>query len=112
MSKQDSNQDGRNQGISEDKRSAFSGRNTSSNNSKYAAGANNERKNFDVNANGPGGKKGRKTKVKSNNPPRQRYSRNSKSGGETIEDIKNDILRIEKEIQLELKEIKSLKLGL
>jgi hypothetical protein len=31
---------------------------------------------------------------------------------ETVEDIKEDIARIEKEIQLELKEIRSMKLGL
>jgi len=30
---------------------------------------------------------------------------------ETIDDIKTDILRIEKEIELELKEIRSLRLG-
>ncbi|MCX7841553.1 MAG: hypothetical protein N2489_00570 [Clostridia bacterium] len=45
-----------------------------------------------------------------NNPP-QRYGNKSKAE-ETAEDIKADILRIEKEIDLEIKEIKSLRLGL
>jgi|GEM_PF-1014542 len=39
-----------------------------------------------------------------------RYNRIKET--ETVEDIKEDIARIEKEIQLELKEIRSLKLGL
>lgn len=34
------------------------------------------------------------------------------AANETIDDIKEDIVRIEKEIRLEIKEIKSLKLGL
>lgn len=54
------------------------------------------------------------------NSNRQNYSsQNSyqRSGGrikvdETIDDIKADITRLEKEIQLELKEIRSMKLGL
>lgn len=45
-----------------------------------------------------------------NNLPR--YSNQKIKVDETIEDIKADIIRIEKEIELEIKEIKTLKLGL
>jgi CCR4-NOT transcriptional regulation complex NOT5 subunit len=38
--------------------------------------------------------------------------RNRVKAEETIDDIKEDIVRIEKEIELEMKEIRSLKLGL
>jgi hypothetical protein len=54
------------------------------------------------------------------NPPRQNYAyQNSRSGFnsrvktiETVDDIKEDIIRIEKEIELEIKEIKTMRLGL
>lgn len=57
------------------------------------------------------------------NAPRQAYSNNSSFQNaqprisrvkteETVDDIKADIVRIEKEIQLEIKEIKSMRLGL
>jgi len=54
------------------------------------------------------------------NPVRQNYSgqhspprfSNKIRTDETIDDIKEDISRIEKEIELELKEIKSMKLGM
>jgi len=39
-----------------------------------------------------------------------RYANNRGRAEETIDDIKKDIVRIEKEIELEIKEIKSLKL--
>ncbi len=47
-------------------------------------------------------------------PYRQHYQRNviKPKTEETVEDIANDIVRIEKEIDLEIKEIKSLRLGL
>lgn len=64
------------------------------------------------------------TEQRTRNYPRDNYSRQAHSnhnaparhtrnrGDETVDDIKNDILRIEKEIDLELKEIRSLRLGL
>lgn len=56
-------------------------------------------------------KKNKRSKARSNNNNvKQRYNKPTRAE-ETIEDIKNDISRIEKEIQLELKEIRSLKFG-
>jgi len=54
------------------------------------------------------------------NSPRPSYSNQSSASRhynrirseETIDDIKSDIIRIEKEIELELKEIKTLRLGM
>lgn len=55
-----------------------------------------------------------------NNAPRQNFSNqnsppryiNRIRAEETVEDIRRDISRIEKEIELEIKEIKSLRMGL
>ena len=40
------------------------------------------------------------------------FNRNKPRALETIEDVKQDIIRIEKEIELEIREIKNVKLGL
>ncbi len=56
-----------------------------------------------------GNKRNVSTKSSSLNNNYQRYNRKVQSN-ETINDIKIDISRIEKEIELEIKEIKSLKL--
>lgn len=46
----------------------------------------------------------------SGNVPAPRYNNSRNRSEETVEDIKEDILRLEKEIELEIKEIRSLKL--
>lgn len=57
----------------------------------------------------------REVNVQNNKEPyRQHFQRNAikPKTEETVDDIANDITRIEKEIDLEIKEIKSLRLGL
>lgn len=49
---------------------------------------------------------------KNNNYNRNTKYSNKSKAEETLEDVKQDIVRIEKEIRLEIEEIKTLKLGL
>jgi len=92
------------------------------NNNSRKAGNNYNRNNSGSNTKGRGAKpsensenfndkRNKKQRVKSNYSQKPRYNKNIRAE-ETIDDIKVDITRIEKEIQLEIKEIRSLKLGL
>ncbi len=56
--------------------------------------------------------KGSQSKRYSNLSTSRQENRSRINSAETYEDIQNDIVRIEKEIQLEIRQIKSCKLGL